>query len=297
MNGVPKRYERNLGLFGEEGQRKLSGTTVVLAGVSGLGTPLAQQLAFLGVGHMGLIDPEELDDTNRNRFVGARERDPVPGSLKVDLVERMIGEINSAVKVSALPQDLITEESFALIKAADWVFGCFDEDGPRFVLNELCSAYGIPYIDLASDVLENGSFGGRVCTAWDGNGCLHCLDELDMEDVRTYLSSETERKAVDRIYGVKRDDLGTSGPSVAPLNALITGHAAVEFMVAATGLRPPTRLIKYRGDVPRTTTSRDTPEKGCPYCKEIRRTQGDADVERYLRIPHLNPAKRLELRK
>ena len=156
MSTTTTRYDRNQRLFGQEGQRKLTTTKVVVVGVSGLGSPLAQQLALLGVGRLGLIDPEELDDTNRNRFVGARDCDPVPGSLKVALVERMIHEINSRVKVEPLDKDLVSEESFALIEEADWVFGCLDDDGPRFILNELCAAYAIPYIDLASEVHEDG---------------------------------------------------------------------------------------------------------------------------------------------
>ena len=288
MSTLSERYDRNLGLFGDKGQRILRDTTAVIVGVSGLGSPLAQQLGLLGVGRIVLIDPEELENTNRNRFVGARECDPVPGSPKVKLVERMICEINSDVAVTPIQEALVSDESFAQIKAADWTFGCFDEDGPRFILNELCAAYQIPYIDLASEIHEDGAFGGRICTVSDGKGCLHCRDQLDMNDVRIYLSSEKERFAVGRIYGVAQTDLGQSGPAVSPLNAVIAGHAAVEFMVAVTGLRAPARLVTYRADLGRTTTSRDTPAKGCYYCEEINGTGASADVERYLRIPHLN---------
>ena len=80
---------------------------------------------------------------------------------------------------------------------------------------------------------------------------------------------------------MRRTDLEQSGPSVAPLNAVIAGHAAVEFMVAATGIRAPVRLITYRGDLGRTTTSDGKPGRNCYYCKEIRGTRADADVERY----------------
>ena len=287
MTTVPDRYARNVSLFGYNGQRKLSDTKSVVVGIGGLGSPLAQQLALLGVGHVGLIDPEELDGTNRNRFVGTREKDPVPGSPKVALVERMIREINSNVTVSAVPDGLESDKSFAEIKSADWVFGCFDEDGPRFILNELCAAYAIPYIDLASEASEDGTFGGRICVATDGDGCVSCLDELDMNDVRAYLTGDEERRAIDAIYGVPRKDLAQSGPSVAPLNALIAAHAALEFMVAVTGMRESTRLIKYYGHLPRTTISADKPMAGCYYCKEIRGIRADAEVERYLQIPHL----------
>ena len=82
MKDLPKRYDRNIRFFGEDGQRKLQQTRVALIGVGGLGSPMAQHLALLGVGSVTLVDDEELDETNRNRFIGARNDDPVPGSPK-----------------------------------------------------------------------------------------------------------------------------------------------------------------------------------------------------------------------
>ena len=187
------RYHRNVMLFGEEGQRKLRQTKVVIAGVGGLGSPVAQHMALLGVEEVGLIDDEELDDTNHNRFIGARADDPVPGSPKVSLAARLIHEINPQVRTRPCESALVASDSFELIKAADWVFGCFDEDGPRFILNEICAAYGKSYVDLASDVPATGEYGGRICVSHDGDGCLHCLGLIDDEDVNGYLRSADER--------------------------------------------------------------------------------------------------------
>lgn len=106
MNDVAARYDRNVRLFGEEGQRKLLSTRVVIAGAGGLGSPSAQHLALLGVGKIALIDDDELDETNRNRFVGARHNDPVPGSSKVALAARLIKEINPDIETLASPSRL-----------------------------------------------------------------------------------------------------------------------------------------------------------------------------------------------
>lgn len=287
MNALPERYDRNIRLFGEEGQRRLQEKRVTLVAVGGLGSPIAQHLALLGIGHVTPIEPQELDETNRNRFVGARHDDPVPGSPKASLAERMISEINPEVGVTGIRANLVSEEAFEAVKMADWVFGCFDHDGPRHILNELCAAYAKPYIDLASDIPEPGVYGGRVCIAWDGNGCLHCLDQLDQGDVRAYLSSESERKDIARIYGVPVEALGETGPSVASVNGVVAGLASVEFMAAVTRMRAPERLITYCGDLSIVTKSRDAPVPDCYYCKMIRGIGADADVERYLRMPHL----------
>src|SRR5438552_509892 len=97
------RYDRSIRLFGAEGQRKLRETTVVVVGVGGLGSAIVQHFALLGVGSIALIDSEELDETNRNRFIGARNADPVPGSLKVNLAQRLVQEINPKVVSIPLP--------------------------------------------------------------------------------------------------------------------------------------------------------------------------------------------------
>jgi molybdopterin/thiamine biosynthesis adenylyltransferase len=285
MIGLPARYDRNIRLFGEEGQRTLRATRVTVIGVGGLGSPLVQHLALLGVGSMTLVDDEELDETNRNRFVGARHDDPVPGSAKVLIAARLVREIDSVIDVTPLKVGLVSEAAFAAVKEADWVFGNFDGDGPRAILNELCAAYAKPYIDLASDVPEAGVYGGRVCVAWNGGGCLHCLEALDERDVEAYLSTDAEEAGRAAIYGVPVEALRDAGPSVSPINGVVAALAATEFMVAVTAMREPQRLINYYGHVPKLTTRK--PKADCYYCTGIRGNAVDADVERFLRMPHL----------
>ena len=286
MNTLPERYDRNMRFFGVDGQRKLRETRVGLIGIGGLGSPMAQHLALLGVGSITLVDDEELDETNRNRFIGARHDDPIPGSPKVELAARLIAETNPAVEVTLIQQGLVSTEGFEAVKDTDWVIGCFDEDGPRFILNELSAAYVKPYIDLASDVPEPGVYGGRICISWDGRSCLHCLNLLDPDDVRRYLSSDMEQAAEAAVYGVSRQVLGETGPSVSPINGVVASLAAIEFMLAATGMREPRRLINYTGHLLRLTTAQ--PHDGdCPYCRGARGQGVAAEVERYLKIPHL----------
>ena len=295
MSTVPERYDRNMRFFGEGGQRKLQDTKVALIGIGGLGSPMAQHLALLGVGGVTLIDDEELDETNRNRFIGARHDDPIPGSPKVELAARLIAETNPTVEVTPIQQGLVSTEAFEAVKGTDWVIGCFDEDGPRFILNELSAAYVKPYIDLASDVPEPGVYGGRICISWDGRSCLHCLNLLDPDDVLRYLSSDMEQAAEAAVYGVPREVLGEAGPSVSPINGVVASLAATEFMLAATGMSKPRRLINYTGHLLRLTTARAR-DGDCPYCRGIRGQGIAAEVERYLKIPHLQSRRAHDLR-
>lgn len=285
MTTVDERYHRSMLLFGAEGQRRLRQTAVAVVGVGGLGSAVVQHLALLGVGSIALIDSEELDETNRNRFIGARHDDPIPGSRKVDLAQRLVQEINPTVATESIPYDLVSPAAFAAIKAAHWIFGCFDKDGPRGILNELCAAYEKSYIDLASDVPEAGVYGGRVCVAYDENGCLSCLKQLDRKAVRQYLLTEVELAAEHKIYGIHEEVLEAKGPSVATINGVVASLACTEFMVAVTGMRAPTRLQEYRGAQSKVFVSMDTPAPNCYYCEGLRGHRGSADVERYLSLP------------
>ena len=75
------RYDRNIRFFGKEGQERLAEVQVSVIGIGGLGTHVVQQLALLGVGKLTLIDSEDLDFTNLNRYIGVRYEDPIPGTF------------------------------------------------------------------------------------------------------------------------------------------------------------------------------------------------------------------------
>ena len=279
------RFERNVRFFGQVGQAKLRATKCAIVGVGGLGTHLVQQLSLLGVGGLHLIDSEELDEPDRNRYVGARHDDPVPGSRKVDLGERLVKETDPTIEIVKVHDSFITEAGFAAIRGADYIFGCLDCEGARLILTELCAAYARPYFDLATEIIPGPvpEFGGRICLARDGNGCLVCLDVIDGAEAGRDLGGEAERRNRKAVYGLNEDDLGTSGPSVATLNGIIASHAATEFMVFATGVREPVRLLTYSGRDGKVRVSQDTPLPDCWYCKSVWGRGQDADVERYVR--------------
>ena len=288
MNDLEERYDRNIRLFGKDGQDRLRRTDATAIGAGGLGSMLIEQLAYLGLRRVFAVDPDMLDESNRNRLAGAKGSDPIPGTFKVAIAARHVREINPEIEVIPLPVNLVSEAAFNAVRQAHFVFGCLDHDGPRFILNELCAAYSKPYIDLASDVTGPTTYGGRVYVNMDGTGCLQCHDVLDLHDVRRYLQSEREQAAIEAIYGIDRRVLGDTGPAVAPINGIVASMAALEFMVAVTGMREPTRHINLRGHQSKVLVSTDNPVGDCPVCKGIRGLGAEADCERYLRIPHLN---------
>lgn len=279
-----QRFERNVRFFGEQGQERIRSTSVTIAGVGGLGCFVAQELALLGVGKLSFVDSEELAVTDRNRSVCATSTDLIPGSRKVDLCKRMVNAIDPTIPVHLVDDSVISQQAFDAILSSDWVFGCLDSEGTRFVLNELCSAYAIPYVDVATDIPtgERVRYGGRVCFA-TGLGCLVCLDQIDMEEVRHELGGSELQDLEKQIYGVDKALLGTSGPSVVSINGVVASLAVTEFAVGVAGLRPPNRILTYRGHLGGVFTNNDEPHPDCYYCHGIRGTKAAADVQRYLR--------------
>lgn len=281
--GLFPRYDRNVLLFGSSGQERIINSHVTVVGVGGLGTIVTQQLALLGVGNITLIDHELFEETNRNRYVGLEQSDPV-GLPKVVLVQKAIKRINPSIQVVSLNTNFVSRLAFDAIKNTEFVFGCVDHDGPRFVLNELCSAYEKPYFDLASEIVPDGAFGGRICTAWDGSGCIYCNRLLDLSEVSEFLESPFEKKLRREHYGVPETALRTAGPSVVSINGVVASLGVTEFMLSVTRIRRPINLINYRGHLGTVTkqTSPSSNEHPCFYCTAIRGKGKDANLDRYL---------------
>ena len=205
-----------------------------MVGVGGLGTHVVQQFALLGVGRLVLVDKGELKKSSRNRYIGARHDDPVPGSPKVFIADRLAREINPLIDVETINDQLVSQSAFEAIRGCDYVFGCLDNDAARLVLNELCIAYSKPYFDLASDIPAGGTqYGGRVCAVWHDSGCLVCYGEIDAAEVDLNLMTEEQRRDHEAIYGVPADALDEVGPSVVSINGV--GRLAGSDRVHACG--------------------------------------------------------------
>jgi molybdopterin-synthase adenylyltransferase len=281
-----ERFDRNIRFFGIEGQKQISSTKVTAVGLGGLGSHLVQQLALLGTKDLSIIDSEELAETDRNRHVCAQADDAVPGSWKTDICERLILSIDPEIRVTKIPETVVSESAFRAIIGTDYVFGCLDSEGARLVLTELCAAYSKPYFDLATDIPagERLRYGGRVCVAGGiGTGCLVCLDELDLAEAQSELGGPEFGQIRKQIYGMNRDLMAEKGPSVVSINGVVASLAVTEFAVAVSGIRSPCVLLKYYAHQGKVVVNNDAPHPDCYYCSGIRGRRERADVHRYIR--------------
>ncbi len=266
------RYSRNEALFGAEGQAKIAGTKVAIVGLGGLGSHVAQQLAYLGVVEYALVDFDTVTDSSLNRLVGAVDTDVAAKTTKIAVAERTINAVRPDAAAVCVDGKVTGTEAEAVIARADVAFGCLDRDIHRLELTELCARYAKPYFDLATDTEGEGEgivWGGRVVFC-DGSRCLVCLPKvLNQEGISRDRMSPEQRDADRRIYGIDRDALADTGPAVVSVNGVVASLAVTEFMVYVTELRDPASQLIYRGERGIVTKSVDQPEPDCYYCARL----------------------------
>lgn len=277
------RFERQVPFLTAEGQARLERTRVAVIGIGGLGSHVVQQLAYSGVTRLSLIDHDRVALSNLNRLVTAIPADV--GQFKVDVLHRFVTSLHPEADVSIVRDELRSKDAFAAIKAADYLVGCVDDDGPRLLLAQLSAAYEKPYLDLSSEIgADQTSFGGKLVFSRPGQGCLHCRRLLDPEEIRAWLETPEERRTRDRIYGQIPAADG-SGPSVVALNGVVASLGVMELMLDIAGIRDAHDTRMYRGAHGLVVWPSDnSPEPGsCRVCSEVRGQGDGADLERFIR--------------
>ena len=139
MSGNPsQRYARQLPVWGEQRQRRLARSTVLVAGLGGLGATVAQLLARAGVGCLYLVDDGRIDwpDLNRQTLYGEGDI----GRAKLSVAAERLAAINSAVEVIPLAGRI--DESFAVPSGIDVVADCLDNWPSRFALHRAATVGG-----------------------------------------------------------------------------------------------------------------------------------------------------------
>jgi molybdopterin/thiamine biosynthesis adenylyltransferase/rhodanese-related sulfurtransferase len=166
------RYARHLLIpeVGEEGQQKLLDSRVLLLGAGGLGSPAALYLAAAGVGTLGIIDADVVDDSNLQRQV-VHSTDDL-GEPKVASAKRTIEALNPDVNVVTF-EERLTSENVERILAHGWdvILDGTDNFPTRYLVNDASVWHGIPVV--------HGSiyrFEGQVTVFDPANGpCYRCL--------------------------------------------------------------------------------------------------------------------------
>ncbi len=141
-----RRYARHLVLpdVGRAGQRALRDARVLLVGAGGLGSPAALYLAAAGVGTLGLVDDDYVDETNLQRQVLYGDADL--GRPKVEVAAERIAATNPHVVVRQHPVRLGTDNALAILGDYDLVLDGSDNFPTRYLVNDACVLLGKPNV-------------------------------------------------------------------------------------------------------------------------------------------------------
>lgn len=140
------RYSRHLLLpeVGEAGQRKLLEAKVLLLGAGGLGSPAALYLAAAGVGTIGIVDMDVVDESNLQRQV-LHNLDRV-GDRKVDSAKKTLTSLNPDIDVVTYDTRLSAENVLDILDGWDVVVDGADNFPSRYLLNDASVKLGIPVV-------------------------------------------------------------------------------------------------------------------------------------------------------
>ncbi len=165
------RYSRHLLIpdVGVAGQRRLRSAKVLVIGAGGLGSPVSLYLAAAGVGTIGLLDFDVVDESNLQRQVVHGEGDV--GRLKVESARDAIGRVNSQVEVVLHAQRLDSSNALELLSGYDLVVDGTDNFSTRYLVNDACVLLHKPYV--WASIFR---FDAQVSVFWADHGpCYRCL--------------------------------------------------------------------------------------------------------------------------
>ena len=170
-DGELRRFGRHLILpeFGLEGQRRLKAGSVLLVGAGGLGCPTALYLAAAGVGRIGLVDADVVEETNLQRQVAHGYS--TLGTPKTESAAARMRDLNPDAVIEQHKVFLTEENALDLIAGYDVVIDGTDNFPTRYLVNDACVKLGKP--NVFGGVLR---FDGQLCVFDARRGpCYRCL--------------------------------------------------------------------------------------------------------------------------
>jgi sulfur-carrier protein adenylyltransferase/sulfurtransferase len=141
-----KRYSRHLLLneLGSEGQLKLKHSKVLVIGAGGLGCPVLQYLTAAGVGTIGIVEFDTVDESNLQRQILYTTADI--GNPKVECAIARLSAQNNLVKFIPHPNALSNVNALKIIKQYDVVIDGTDNFATRYMVNDACVILNKPFV-------------------------------------------------------------------------------------------------------------------------------------------------------
>lgn len=239
------RYARHIVLreIGGPGQVALKNARVLVVGAGGLGSPVLLYLAAAGVGTIGVIDDDVVDNSNLQRQVIHRDADI--GMPKVFSAEAAMLAQNPAITVRPYNRRLTEDIAEDLMRDYDLVLEGTDNFETRYLVNRVAAMLGIPMIGGALSQWE-----GQVSTFDPASGapCYQCIfPEAPAPGLAPNCA-----------------EAGVIGPLPGIIGSIMATEAIKEITGAGEGLRG--RMLIYDAMYAETRVIRTTKREGCACC-------------------------------
>ena len=166
-----RRYSRHLLIpeVGLAGQERLRASRVLVIGAGGLGSPVLQYLAAAGVGRIGVVDDDTVDETNLQRQTILATSDI--GKPKATVAAEHLRALNPLIEIDAFPLSFDVGNARELVRPYDLVVDCTDRFSTRYLINDACILERKP--DVYASIFR---FDGQVSVfGYDGGPCYRCL--------------------------------------------------------------------------------------------------------------------------
>jgi adenylyltransferase/sulfurtransferase len=166
-----RRYSRHLIIpdVGKTGQRRLKNARVLVVGAGGLGSPALLYLAAAGVGTLGVIDFDVVDESNLQRQIIHGQSDI--GRPKAVSAAESIREVNPLVNVVLHEERLDSDNAMQIFEPYDLIVDGTDNFATRYLVNDACVLLGKPYV--WGSIYR---FDGQASVFWAEHGpCYRCL--------------------------------------------------------------------------------------------------------------------------
>ena len=141
-----KRYNRQMALaeIGESGQQKIQRARVLVIGAGGLGCPVLQNLAAAGVGFIGIVDGDVVEETNLHRQLLYTLDDC--GRNKAVTAARAIKKLNPSVDVQVFSDFFQSQNAFEIVGEYHIIVDCTDTIAVRYLINDVSLVKKIPFV-------------------------------------------------------------------------------------------------------------------------------------------------------
>ncbi|MBN2256247.1 MAG: ThiF family adenylyltransferase [Anaerolineaceae bacterium] len=250
---IPNLHTDRLGTFDFISwweREKVQAARVLIVGAGALGNEVIKNLSLMGVGHLFIIDFDDIEAANLSRSVLFREVDNTRS--KAEIAAARARQLNPDVKVQYLNGDVTSDLGLGVIRRMDVVIGCLDNREARLAVNRFCYWMGKPWVDGAIQELL-----GLMRVFVPGQGaCYECtLTEAALRDLSLRYSCPLL---------ARQNILLGKVPTTPTIAAIIGGMQSQEALKLINGLPVEAgKVVHYNGLTNEMHTTAYLPREGC----------------------------------